>query len=158
MSNIQQNKKKVAVVGSGPAGLTIASNLLNHGVEVDIYESFHMAGGVLIYGIPDSRLPKSIVNQEIDSMVLSKGGKIILNIKVGRDIQLSELQTKYDAVYLAAGAGIPNKIGIKGEECDRVYSGHDYMARYKVPDAYPSESLIKLKQSKNDSCSSCNFI
>lgn len=146
MSSVET--KKVAVVGSGPAGLTLASNLLNHGVAVDIYESFYMPGGVLIYGIPDSRLPKAVVQAEVDKMVTSKGGKIILNTKVGKDIKLSELQSKYDAVYLSAGAGIPNKIGLSGEDCARVYSGHDYMARFKVPDAYEPESLTKLKQGR----------
>ncbi|MDR1138531.1 MAG: FAD-dependent oxidoreductase [Clostridiales bacterium] len=141
--------KRVAVVGSGPSGLAIASNLLSHGVSVDIYESFFMPGGVLVYGIPDSRLPKSVVQREIDAMVTSKGGNIILNTKVGRDIKLQELSDKYDAVYISAGAGIPNKIGLDGEDCDRVYSGHDYMARFKVPQAYPQESLTKLKQGKH---------
>jgi glutamate synthase (NADPH/NADH) small chain len=143
------DNKKVAVVGSGPAGLTIASNLLNHGVAVDIYESFFMAGGVLIYGIPDSRLPKAVVNKEIDAMVTSKGGKFVLSTKVGKDITLTELASKYDAVYIGAGAGVANKLRVEGEDCARVYSGHDYMARYKVPQAYDPASFDAIKQGKS---------
>jgi glutamate synthase (NADPH/NADH) small chain len=145
---VKEKIKKVAVIGSGPSGLTISSALLNHGVDVTLYESFHLAGGVLIYGIPDSRLPKSVVKNEVD-LLINKGLKIIYNTKVGRDIKLSKLQQDYDAVYIAAGAGIPNFIGLEGENSDRVYSGHDFIARFKVPDAYSKESLQKIKQSKN---------
>jgi len=129
--------KNVAVVGSGPAGITAASELARAGHSVTIFESLHKAGGVMSYGIPEFRLPKEIVNAEIDQ-VLSLGVDLKLNHIVGRSITSEELLA-YDAVFLGTGAGLPYFMGIEGENLNGVYSANEFLTRVNLmhADAFP---------------------
>ncbi len=117
----------VAVVGSGPAGLTAAAELSRLGHKVTLFESLHEAGGVLMYGIPEFRLPKEIVRAEVEQ-VLAMGVEIRLNHLAGRSITVPELQ-KFDAVFLATGAGLPSFMGIPGEQLNGVYSANEFLTR-----------------------------
>lgn len=116
-----QTKGKVAVVGSGPSGLTVAGDLAKMGYEVTIFEALHAAGGVLIYGIPEFRLPKSIVKMEIEAMQ-DLGVKIECNAVVGKNITMQEIMEEFDACYIAVGAGAPHFQGIPGTTLNGVYS------------------------------------
>ena len=135
------NGKKVAVVGSGPAGLTVAGDLAKLGYAVTVYEAFHVAGGVLMYGIPEFRLPKDIVQNEIRNLK-KLGVDIETNVIVGKTIMVDELveDMGYDAVFLGTGAGLPSFMGIEGESLNGVYSANEFLTRinlmkgYKFPD------------------------
>ncbi|MDR3573828.1 MAG: NADPH-dependent glutamate synthase [Anaerolineaceae bacterium] len=127
--------KKVAVVGSGPAGLTVAADLAQLGYQVTIFEALHEAGGVLIYGIPEFRLPKSIVKHEVD-YVRSLGVTIQKDFVVGASATLYELQQEYDAIFLGSGAGLPWFLGIPGENLGGVYSSNEYLTRANLMKAY----------------------
>ena len=130
------NGKKVAVVGSGPSGLTIASDLVKLGYEVTIFEALHKAGGVLVYGIPEFRLPKSIVEAEVDYL-RRLGVKIVVNALIGRYKTVDELfEDGYDAVYLAVGAGAPVFMNIPGENFSGIYSANEYLTRSNLMKAY----------------------
>lgn len=106
--------KKVAVIGSGPSGLSCAADLIRNGFDVTVYEAFHKAGGVLIYGIPEFRLPKDIVKNEIEKLE-NAGVKFKLNTVIGKTFTLNELEKEYDAVFIGTGAGLPSFLNIKGE-------------------------------------------
>lgn len=128
--------KRVAVVGSGPAGLTVAADLAPLGHSVTIFEAFHKAGGVLVYGIPEFRLPKAIVQREVD-FVLSLGVEMRLNQVVGRTIGIDELFADgYDAVFVAVGAGLPRFMNIPGENAIGVYSANEFLTRSNLMKAY----------------------
>ncbi len=128
--------KKVAVVGSGPAGLTLASDMAKMGHSVTIFEAFHKAGGVLVYGIPEFRLPKAIVQREVD-FVLSLGVDLRLNEVVGRTTTVDELLSDgYQAVYIAVGAGLPRFMNIPGENYNGVYSANEFLTRSNLMKAY----------------------
>jgi glutamate synthase (NADPH/NADH) small chain len=127
--------KKVAVVGSGPAGLTVAADLAKMGHQVTIFEALHEAGGVLIYGIPEFRLPKAIVRREVD-YVCSLGVKLVRNFVVGKTATLDELLQQYDAVFLGTGAGLPWFLNIPGENLNGVYSANEYLTRANLMKAY----------------------
>lgn len=135
------NGKKVAVVGSGPAGLTVAGDLAKLGYAVTVYEAFHVAGGVLMYGIPEFRLPKDIVQNEIENLK-KLGVDIETNVIIGKTIMVDELveDMGYDAVFLGTGAGLPSFMGIEGESLNGVYSANEFLTRinlmkgYKFPD------------------------
>lgn len=128
--------RRVAVVGSGPSGLTVASDLAILGHEVTMYEALHVAGGVLMYGIPEFRLPKAIVQREVD-YVASLGVDIQLNTVVGINFSLDELlNTRYDAVYLATGAGLPMFLKVPGENLNMVYSANEFLTRTVLMKAY----------------------
>lgn len=99
--------KKVAVIGSGPSGLSCAADLIRNGFDVTVYEAFHKAGGVLIYGIPEFRLPKDIVKNEIEKLE-NAGVKFKLNTVIGKTFTLNELEKEYDAVFIGTGAGLPS--------------------------------------------------
>ncbi|MGV8078815.1 MAG: NADPH-dependent glutamate synthase [Syntrophales bacterium] len=130
------NGRKIAVVGAGPSGLTIAGDLVKLGYEVTIYEALHKAGGVLVYGIPEFRLPKAIVEAEVDYL-RSLGVKIVLNALVGRIKTVDELFDEgYDAVYLAVGAGAPVFMNIPGENMSGIYSANEYLTRSNLMKAY----------------------
>jgi len=128
--------KKVAVIGSGPAGLTCASDLTRAGVTVTIFEAFHNPGGVLVYGIPEFRLPKSIVRWEIDQ-IKKLGVEIKLNMVVGRIVDIEELlRDGYDAVFIGVGAGLPTFMNIPGEDLAGVYSANEFLTRVNLMMAY----------------------
>ncbi|MCP4000221.1 MAG: FAD-dependent oxidoreductase, partial [Gammaproteobacteria bacterium] len=128
--------KRVAVVGSGPAGLTAAADLAKRGHSVTIFEALHVAGGVLMYGIPEFRLPKEIVQQEID-YVSSLGVKIELNTVVGKLVAIDELLSSgYHAVFLGTGAGLPVFLNIPGENLNGIYSANEFLTRVNLMKAY----------------------
>ena len=129
--------KKVAVIGSGPGGIVVAADVRRAGHEVTVFEAFHKPGGVMVYGIPEFRLPKSIVQKEID--VLEKMGvKIICNFIVGRTRTIEQLMNKdgFDAVYIGVGAGLPKFMNIEGEHLVGVYSANEYLTRANLMKAY----------------------
>ncbi|OPY15844.1 MAG: Glutamate synthase (NADPH) small chain [Syntrophus sp. PtaU1.Bin005] len=131
-----KNGKKVAVVGAGPAGLTVAGDLIKLGYEVTIYEALHKPGGVLVYGIPEFRLPKSIVEAEINYLE-KLGVKVVCNAVIGRLETIDELFAEgYDAVFLGVGAGAPVFMGIPGENLSGIYSANEYLTRSNLMKAY----------------------
>ena len=139
--------KRVAVIGSGPAGLTCAAELSNHGVEVTVFEAFHKAGGVLVYGIPEFRLPKSLVQAEIDKLC-GGGVEIKLNTVAGRTVPIEELAEKYDAVFIGSGAGLPMFMNIEGENLNGVYSANEYLTRINLMKAYLPDSATPVQLGK----------
>jgi glutamate synthase (NADPH/NADH) small chain len=127
--------KRVAVVGSGPAGLTAAGELVRLGHDVTVYEALHKPGGVLVYGIPEFRLPKKIVSQEVQRLQ-SAGVKIECNVVIGRTYTLPELRERFDAVFIANGAGLPVFMNVPGENLKGVYSANEYLTRVNLMAAY----------------------
>ena len=127
--------KHVAVVGSGPAGITVAGDLIQLGYEVTMFEALHDAGGVLVYGIPEFRLPKQIVAREVDFLV-RMGVKLIKDFVVGTALTVDELFEEYDAVFLGTGAGLPWFMEIPGENLNNVYSANEYLTRANLMKAY----------------------
>jgi glutamate synthase (NADPH) small chain len=129
--------KRVAVVGSGPSGLTVAGDLILKGHEVTVMEAFHKPGGVLVYGIPEFRLPKAIVAQEVNFLE-RLGVKVECNAVVGRTVSLDELfeEEGYDAIYLGVGAGLPRFMNIPGENLIGILSANEYLTRANLMKAY----------------------
>ena len=127
--------KRIAIVGSGPSGLTAAGELARLGHDVTVFEALHKPGGVLVYGIPEFRLPKKIVEQEVERLRLA-GVKIECNIVIGRTFTLSELNAQFDAVFIANGAGLPVFMGVPGENLKGVYSANEYLTRINLMAAY----------------------
>ena len=136
-SEIVPKGKKVAIVGSGPSGLTAAGDLAKLGYDVTIYEAFHVAGGVLMYGIPQFRLPKEIVQHEIKALK-DLGVKIVVNAVIGRTFTIKELMEEegFDAVYVGTGAGLPYFMDIDGENLNGVYSANEFLTRVNLMKAY----------------------
>ena len=132
---INENGKKVAIVGSGPAGITCAVDLRKLGYEVSLFEALHMAGGVLQYGIPAFRLPRDVVDYEL-SFMEKMGVNVQLNHIVGQNLKFSELKENYDAIYLATGAGAPKFLKIDGEKLKGVYSANEFLIRVNFMKAY----------------------
>ncbi|MGI6378038.1 NADPH-dependent glutamate synthase [bacterium] len=132
----KSNGKKVAIVGSGPSGLTCAGELAKRGYDVTIFEALHTAGGVLVYGIPEFRLPKVLVEAEI-AKIRALGVKIITNVVVGRSISIDELLKEgFQAVYVGTGAGLPKWQGVPGEDSLGVYSANEFLTRINLMKAY----------------------
>ncbi|MBO5907739.1 MAG: NADPH-dependent glutamate synthase [Clostridia bacterium] len=132
----EKNGKRVAVVGSGPSGLTCAGELAKSGYEVTVFEALHTAGGVLVYGIPEFRLPKSIVKKEVDNLEKMRV-KIMTNVVIGKTLTVDELiDDGYEAVFIGSGAGLPNFMGIPGESLKGVYSANEYLTRSNLMKAY----------------------
>ena len=133
----EKNGKRVAVVGSGPSGLTCAGDLAKLGYEVTVNEAFHTAGGVLMYGIPEFRLPKNIVQKEIEKLK-QLGVKIETNVIIGKSLLVDELleDMGYDAVYIGSGAGLPSFLGIEGEQLNGVYSANEFLTRINLMKGY----------------------
>jgi glutamate synthase (NADPH/NADH) small chain len=128
--------KRVAVIGSGPSGLTVAGDLILKGHDVTIFEAFHKPGGVLVYGIPEFRLPKEIVYSEVNYLE-RLGAKLESNVVVGRTISLDELfEEGYDAIYIGVGAGLPRFLNIPGENLIGIYSANEYLTRANLMKAY----------------------
>jgi len=137
IEEIASNGKKVAVVGSGPSGLTAAGDLAKRGYKVTVYEAFHTAGGVLMYGIPEFRLPKDIVQKEISNLK-KMGVEICTNVVIGKTILVDELfdEFGYDAVYIGSGAGLPSFLGLDGENLNGVYSANEFLTRINLMKGY----------------------
>ena len=140
--------KRVAVVGSGPASLSCAADLARCGVDVTMYEALHEAGGVLVYGIPEFRLPKALVKKEIDK-VRALGVDIETNVVVGKTIFIEELLFEYDAVFIGTGAGVPMLLKVKGENLNGVYSANEYLTRVNLMKAYKKDAITPVKRGKN---------
>lgn len=149
INDIKPNGHRVAVVGSGPAGLTCAADLAKLGYSVTVFEAFHEPGGVLVYGIPEFRLPKDIVAREIEGL-RELGVEIRTNMVVGKAVSVDELfQEGYEAVFLGTGAGLPNFMGIEGESLNGVYSANEYLTRINLMKAYlPEADTPIMKASK----------
>ena len=142
------NGKKVAVIGSGPAGLTCAGDLARMGYEVTVFEALHTAGGVLMYGIPEFRLPKTIVQKEIDTLK-DLGVEFVLNFVVGRSETIDELfGDGYEAIFVGSGAGLPTFIGVPGENANGVYSANEYLTRINLMKAYKENADTPIYHAK----------
>ena len=136
----ESNGHKVAVVGSGPSGLTCAGDLAKRGYEVTVFEALHTAGGVLVYGIPEFRLPKAIVAKEVDTLK-KLGVKIETNVVIGKTLTVDELfEQGYEAVFIGSGAGLPNFMGIPGEALCGVYSANEFLTRSNLMKSYRDNS------------------
>ncbi len=143
------NGHKIAVVGSGPAGLTCAGDLAKLGYEVTVFEALHTAGGVLVYGIPEFRLPKAIVQKEVEGLQ-ALGVKIETNSVVGRIFSVEELKKEYgfEAVFLGTGAGLPKFMGIPGESAKGVFSANEYLTRSNLMKAYEEDGATPIFRAK----------
>ena len=142
----QSNGHRVAIVGSGPSGLTCAGDLAKKGYKVTIFEALHTAGGVLVYGIPEFRLPKSIVRKEVDNLV-AMGVDVETNVVIGKTLTVDELfEQGFEAVFIGSGAGLPNFMGIPGESYKGVYSANEFLTRSNLMKAYredPDTPIMK---------------
>ena len=142
----ESNGHRVAVVGSGPSGLTCAGDLAKKGYEVTVFEALHTAGGVLVYGIPEFRLPKAIVAKEVDTLE-KLGVKVETNVVIGKTLTVDELfGMGYEAVFIGSGAGLPNFMGIPGESYKGVYSANEFLTRSNLMKAYldnPETPIMK---------------
>lgn len=146
----KKNGKKVAVIGSGPAGLTCAGDLAKMGYDVTIFEALHEAGGVLVYGIPEFRLPKKkVVAKEIEN-VKSLGVKIETNVVIGKSVTIDELleEEGFDAVFIGSGAGLPKFMGIPGEQANGVFSANEYLTRSNLMKAFDENSDTPIMRGK----------
>ncbi len=146
----EKNGKKVAVIGSGPAGLTCAGDLAKMGYVVTIFEALHEAGGVLVYGIPEFRLPKTkVVAKEIEN-VKSLGVKIETNVVIGKSVTIDELlhEEGFDAVFIGSGAGLPKFMGIPGEQANGVFSANEYLTRSNLMKAFDESSTTPIMRGK----------
>ena len=142
----ESNGHKVAVIGSGPSGLTCAGDLAKRGYKVTVFEALHTAGGVLVYGIPEFRLPKAIVKKEVENLK-AMGVEILTNIIIGKTLTVDELfEDGYEAVFIGSGAGLPNFMGIPGEAYKGVYSANEFLTRANLMKAYkdnPDTPIMK---------------
>ena len=144
----ESNGHKVAVVGAGPAGLTCAGDLAKTGYDVTVFEALHVAGGVLMYGIPQFRLPKEIVQKEIDTLK-DLGVKIITNFVVGRTDTIDALQEEgFEAIFIGSGAGLPNFMNLEGENLKGVYSANEFLTRINLMKAYKEDSPTPIQHPK----------
>jgi glutamate synthase (NADPH/NADH) small chain len=146
VSTVAKNNKKVAVIGAGPSGLTCAGDLAKMGYDVTIFEALHKPGGVLVYGIPEFRLPKTkVVEKEIEN-VINLGVKIETNVVVGRSVTIDELfeEEGFEAVFIGSGAGLPKFMGISGEQANGVFSANEYLTRSNLMKAYEEDSKTPI--------------
>ncbi len=145
----EPNGHKVAIVGAGPAGLTCAGDLAKMGYAVTIYEALHLAGGVLVYGIPEFRLPKVIVQKEVDTLK-ALGVKVETNMVIGRSISIDELMEDegFEAVFIGSGAGLPSFMNIPGENLKAVYSANEFLTRVNLMKAYREDSDTPIAHAK----------
>ena len=144
VSVAEKNGHRVAVVGSGPSGLTCAGDLAKLGYDVTVFEALHAAGGVLVYGIPEFRLPKSIVQKEVDNLS-AMGVEIKTNVVIGKTLTVDELfEMGYEAVFIGSGAGLPNFMGIPGESLKGVYSANEFLTRSNLMKAYREDPVTPI--------------
>lgn len=144
----QTNGHRVAVVGSGPSGLACAGNLAKKGYKVTVFEALHTAGGVLVYGIPEFRLPKKIVEKEVNELK-KYGVEIITNVVIGKTVTVDELfEEGYEAVFVGSGAGLPRFMGIRGESLKGVYSANEFLTRANLMKAYDGKSHTPIMRAK----------
>lgn len=144
----ESNGHKVAVVGSGPAGLTCAGDLAKKGYDVTIFEALHLAGGVLVYGIPEFRLPKAIVKKEVETLE-KLGVKIETNMIIGKTLNVEELfDMGFESVFIGSGAGLPRFMGIEGENLKGVYSANEFLTRSNLMKAYRDDSSTPIMHAK----------
>ncbi|SHO44110.1 NADPH-dependent glutamate synthase [Anaerocolumna xylanovorans] len=141
------NGHKAAVIGSGPSGLACAGDLARKGYEVTIFEALHLAGGVLVYGIPEFRLPKAIVQKEINALK-DMGVTIQTNVVIGKTLSIDELMEDYgfEAVFVGSGAGLPNFMNIKGENLKGVYSANEFLTRINLMKAYKENAMTPIQR------------
>ncbi len=145
----EPNGHKVAIVGAGPSGLTCAGDLAKMGYDVSIFEALHLAGGVLVYGIPQFRLPKEIVQKEIDNLK-AIGVHVDTNVVIGKTITIDELfEDGFEAVFIGSGAGLPNFMKIPGENLKGVYSANEFLTRTNLMKAYREGSSTPIEHAKN---------
>jgi len=146
----EKNGKKVAVIGSGPSGLACAGDLVKYGYDVTIFEALHEAGGVLVYGIPEFRLPKEDVVKKEIAMLLHMGVKIETNTIIGKSVTIDQLfdEEGFDAVFIGSGAGLPKFMGIKGENANGVFSANEYLTRSNLMKAFDENSLTPIMRAK----------
>ncbi len=145
----KSNGHKVAVVGSGPSGLTCAGDLAKKGYEVTVFEALHTAGGVLVYGIPEFRLPKAIVAKEVDTLK-KLGVKIETNVVIGKTLTVDELfEMGFEAVFIGSGAGLPNFMGIPGESLKGVYSANEFLTRSNLMKSYKENPSTPIRKGGN---------
>lgn len=146
---IKKNGHKVAIVGSGPSGLTVAGDLARLGYDVTVFEALHVAGGVLMYGIPEFRLPKAIVQAEVSGLK-DLGVKFMTNMVIGRVISIDQLVEEYgfEAIFLGTGAGLPRFMGIPGENANGVYSANEFLTRMNLMKAYQDDSDTPIQHPK----------
>lgn len=145
----KSNGHKVAIIGSGPSGLTCAGDLAKLGYDVTVFEALHIAGGVLVYGIPEFRLPKAIVQKEIDNLK-AMGVKIETNMVIGKVISIDELMDEYgfEYIYIGSGAGLPRFMNIPGENLNGVYSANEFLTRVNLMKAYKDDSHTPVQHAK----------
>lgn len=145
----QPNGHKVAIIGSGPAGLTCAGDLAKKGYDVTVFEALHLAGGVLVYGIPEFRLPKSIVQKEVDTLK-ALGVKVETNMVIGRVLSIDELMDSYgfESVFIGSGAGLPRFMNIPGENLCGVYSANEFLTRTNLMKAYKDDAPTPIMHAK----------
>ena len=140
----EKNGRRVAIVGSGPSGLTCAGDLAKKGYSVTVFEALHAAGGVLVYGIPEFRLPKTIVQKEVDNLI-AMGVEIKTNMVIGKTLTVDELfEMDYEAVFIGSGAGLPRFMGIPGESLKGVYSANEFLTRSNLMKAYKDEPVTPI--------------
>ena len=145
----ESNGHKVAIVGAGPSGLTCAGDLAKLGYEVTIFEAFHTPGGVLVYGIPEFRLPKSIVASEIDGL-RKLGVNVMTNMVIGRVLSIDDIfEMGFEAVFIGSGAGLPSFLGIEGESLLGVYSANEYLTRINLMKGYLEDYDTPVHKAKN---------
>ena len=145
----EHNSHKVAVVGSGPSGLTCAGDLAKKGYKVSVFEALHTAGGVLVYGIPEFRLPKSIVAKEVETLK-QLGVDVETNVVIGKTLTIDELfERGYEAVFVGSGAGLPNFMGIPGESLKGVYSANEFLTRSNLMKAYHDNPVTPIMKGGN---------
>lgn len=145
----ESNGHKVAIIGSGPSGLTCAGDLAKQGYDVTVFEALHLAGGVLVYGIPEFRLPKSIVQKEINTLI-DLGVKVDTNMVIGKVLSIDELMKEYgfEAVFIGSGAGLPRFMGIPGENLKGVYSANEFLTRVNLMKAYQNDPTTPIQNAK----------
>jgi len=145
----EANGKKVAIVGSGPAGLTCAGDLAKKGYSVTVFEALHTAGGVLVYGIPEFRLPKDIVKKEVEGLK-AIGVDVQTNVVIGKTLTVDELfDMGYEAVFIGSGAGLPKFMRIKGESLKGVYSANEFLTRINLMKAYKPDATTPIQRGKS---------